>query len=120
MGIERFEDLDCWKAARHLVKGVYSLTQNSLFARDFGLRDQIQRATISVMANIAEGFGTVSNAEFIRFLGFASRSALEVQSHLYAAADLGYINSTEFDAAFAKSQDCVNLCKGFIKYLKDA
>ncbi|MBI4367187.1 MAG: four helix bundle protein [Deltaproteobacteria bacterium] len=120
MVIVRFEDLDCWKAARALVRLVYGLTLTNPFARDFGLRDQIQKAAISVMANIAEGFGTVSNAEFVRFLGFSLRSAIEVQSHLYAARDLAYIDDENFEKCYVGAQDCVNLCKGFIKYLKES
>lgn len=119
MKINKFEDLDCWKAARELVKLVYQLTREKPFSTDFGLRDQIQRSAISVMANIAEGFGTFSDAEFIRFLGYAIRSAFEVQSHLYAALDLEYVDSPKFDVVYDKSQDCTNLCKGLVRYLKE-
>ena len=119
MKIERFEELDCWKAARGLVKLTYKFTRKEPFCRDFGLRDQIQRATISIMANVAEGFAAYSNMEFIRFLDYATRSAIEVQSHLYAALDLEYIEQSDFDIAFSKAQDCTNLCKGLIRYLKD-
>ncbi len=118
MKIERFEELDCWKAARELVTIVYKLTREKMFSRDFGLRDQIQKAAISTMANIAEGFAANSDREFIRFLGYASRSAIEVQSHLYATLDLEYIEHDQFDKAFNKAQDCTNLCRGLIRYLK--
>ena len=83
MTVKKFEDLDCWKESRTLVKTIYSLTGEGLFGKDFGLRDQIRRASVSVMANIAEGFGANSNPEFVRFLKFAVRSCFEVQSHLY-------------------------------------
>lgn len=120
MKIERFEDLDCWKKARELVNLVYDATGQGLFSKDFGLRDQIQRASVSVMANISEGFGTRSNQEFARFLDYSIRSCFEVQSHLYAALDRNYIEKKVFDQIYSKVSDCVNLCKGFIRYLKEA
>lgn len=116
--IENFEDLDCWQEARTLVKLVYQITATAPFSRDFGLRDQIQRAAISVMANIAEGFETYSDPEFIRFLGFSSRSCAEVRSHLYAALDLEYIDETLFDEIRQQTRKCSNYIKAFIKYLK--
>lgn len=119
MLVDRFEDLDCWKAARELVALVYKITREEPFCRDFGLRDQIQRASISTMANVAEGFATRSDLEFIRFLGIATRSSFEVRSHLYAALDLGYVNKGAFDSACSKAQDCANLCRGLIKYIKN-
>lgn len=119
MKIERFENLDCWKASRGLVKLVYQLTRNEPFCKDFGLRDQIQRAAVSAMANIVEGFATYSDIEFVKFLGYATRSAIEVQSHLYVALDLEYINREDFNLVFNKAQDSANLCRGLIRYLKD-
>ena len=119
MVIQRFEDLDCWKAARELVKMVYSMTRDEPFLKDFGLRDQVRRSAISVMANITEGFATRSNAEFIRFLDFSTRSAFEVQSHLYIALDVEYVGQDDFKIVFDKAQDCANLCRGFIRYLKN-
>ena len=82
MAIKRFEELKGWQAVRELVQMVYSSTQKEPLARDYRLRDQIQGAAISIMANIAEGFDCDSNRETIRFLGFARRSASEVQSLL--------------------------------------
>lgn len=119
MRIEDFKDLDCWKKARELVGYVYYLTKGELFSRDFGLRDQIQRAAVSVMANIAEGFGTRSDIEFVRYLSMAIRSAFEVQSHIYVALDLGYIGGKEFERAEQIAKECVNLSKGLIRYLKE-
>lgn len=83
MGISRFEDIQAWQMARELCKIVYMLSSDDKFSRDFGLRDQTRRAAVSIMANIAEGFDTHSNAEFIQFLYYALRSASELQSHLY-------------------------------------
>lgn len=71
------------------------------------------------MANIAEGFATRSDMEFIRFLDYSTRSAFEVQSHLYAALDLKYIEQRDFEITYKKAQDCANLCRGFIRYLKE-
>lgn len=116
--IERFEDLECWKESRILVKMVYQATATEPFYRDFGLKDQIQRASISVMANIAEGFDTFSNLEFIKFLGYSSRSCAEVLSHLYAALDIKYINQSIFNEISQQTKKCSNYVKAFIKYLK--
>lgn len=116
--IERFEDIEAWKAAREIAKEVYSVSGSGEFARDFGLRDQVQRAAVSVMANIAEGFDSGSNNEFIRFLGYALRSATELQSHLYVALDDCYLDQQQFDTLFALTTKCKNLISGFARYLR--
>lgn len=85
--IRRFEDLHAWQSARELTHSIYELTRSGDFAKDFGLRDQIRRAASSVMLNIAEGFDAGSDAEFVRFLGYARRSASETQAGLYTALD---------------------------------
>ena len=95
--IRRFEDIDAWKLGRELTRRVYEVTRDGSFARDFGLRDQIQRASISITSNIAEGFERRYPADFARFLLIARGSAGEVRSQLYAALDLGYIDRTTFD-----------------------
>jgi len=89
--IKRFEDLHCWKSSRELVDMVYEATNESPFNRDFGLRDQIRRAAVSIMSNIAEGFNAGSDSEFIRFLGISRRSVSETQSQSYIALDQKYI-----------------------------
>ncbi|GAB4531257.1 MAG: hypothetical protein Fur0018_19080 [Anaerolineales bacterium] len=94
--LTRFEEIRAWQEARKLVRTVYGMTREGAFARDFGLRDQIQRAAVSVMTNIAEGFGARSNPSFQQFLTYARRSALEVQSLLYVAIDVGYISEEQF------------------------
>ncbi len=119
MAIERFEELKGWQAARELVQMVYASTRQEPFARDYRLRDQIQGAAISIMANIAEGFDCDSNRETIRFLGFARRSASEVQSLLYIALDLTYITQEEFDRLYQQSQKAKGLIGGFIRYLRN-
>ncbi|GAG82965.1 unnamed protein product, partial [marine sediment metagenome] len=116
--IERFEDIEAWKAAREIAQQVYRVTRSGDFARDFGLRDQVQRAAVSIMANIAEGFDSGSNKEFIKFLGYALRSATEVQSHLYVALDEGYLDQEKFNMLFALTTKCKNLVSGFSRYLR--
>ena len=116
--ITRFEDIQAWQEARVLSKQIYHLSSVGAFAKDYGVRDQIQRATISIMANIAEGFDCESNIEFGRFLGYARRSAAEVQSLLYAAYDLGYINEVNFRECFDQAVKTKALIGGFIHFLK--
>jgi len=103
MAIKRFEDIHAWQEARKLVKLVYLLTDEGSFAKDFGLRDQIRRASVSIMANIAEGFDCDSQVEFARFLGVARRSAVEVQSLLYTTLDVGYITNEDFKKYYAQA-----------------
>ncbi|MBI3740060.1 MAG: four helix bundle protein [Chloroflexi bacterium] len=102
--ITKFEDLIAWQESRRLVKMIYQLTINGSFSKDFGLRDQIQRASVSVMTNIAEGFDCESTAEFARFLGIARRSAVEVQSLLYAALDVEHINQDDFKTFYEQAK----------------
>lgn len=118
MKIESFTDIESWKLARELVKDIYSITKSSKFARDFGLKDQIQRAVVSIMSNIAEGFDSNSNKTFINFMSYSYRSASEVESLLYVALDLEYINKIEFDELKEKVTITKKLIGGFIKYLK--
>ena len=96
MRIERFEDIEAWQLARELTCNVYNLTKNAKFAHDFGLKGQIQDAAGSSMHNIAEGFDSETNPEFVRFLRYAKRSCTEVQSELYIARDQNYITKAEF------------------------
>ncbi|HEY6121299.1 MAG TPA: four helix bundle protein [Pyrinomonadaceae bacterium] len=93
---KKFEEIIAWQKARKATKKVYEATMQNNFAKDFGLRDQIQRATVSIMANIAEGFGRNSDKEFARFLDIAHASVSETQSHLYVAFDLGYLSKSDF------------------------
>ena len=100
MGINRFEDIEAWQLARELAIHVYELTRRAPFAKDFGLRGQIQNAAGSSMHNIAEGFDSESNREFMRFLRYAKRSCTEVQSELYLALDQQYITNVEFQKVY--------------------
>ncbi len=97
---KRFEDILAWQKSRQATRQIYEITNKGLFARDFGLRDQIRRSSISVMANIAEGFGRRSNNEFSNFLNIAHGSAAETQSHLYIALDLDYLSKSDFDELY--------------------
>lgn len=89
--VERFEDLIAWQKARQLTADIYQVTSKGDFSKDFGLRDQIRRASVSVMSNIAEGFDRGSRGEFHQFLVVAKASCAEVRSQLYVALDVGYI-----------------------------
>lgn len=117
MKIERFEDIEGWQIARELTREIYKIAKQGEFGKDFGLRDQITRASGSVMHNIAEGFDGGSNAEFIKFLRYAQRSASEVQSQLYIALDQEYITKTQFDELYEKAAHARSKIGGFIAYL---
>ena len=88
---------EVWKKARLLTKAIYEVTNSGEFARDFGLRDQIRRASVSIMSNIAEGFDRANKGDFQRFLSIAKASCAEVQSQLYVVLDVNYINEQEFE-----------------------
>ena len=118
--IQRFEDIEAWKKARELNRAVYRITRADAFARDFALRDQIRRASISVMSNIAEGFERDGNAEFRHFLYIAKGSAGEVRSQLYAALDAEYIDQPTFDRITALALDTTRLIAGFIRHLEQS
>jgi len=117
MKIERFEDIDAWQLARELTRMVYLLTKKAKFTRDFGLKKQIQDAAGSSMHNIAEGFDSETNPEFIRFLRYAKRSCTEVQSELYVAPDQQYITNTEFQDVYNHAARTRASIRGFSKYL---
>jgi len=117
MKIEKFEEIEGWQLARELTGKVYQLTMSPDFARDYGLKDQIRRASGSTMHNIAEGFDSESNAEFIRFLRYAKRSCTEVQSELYAALDQKYISANDFKDVYEQARRTRAAIRGFINYL---
>ena len=103
-GFGQFEEIGAWQQGRVLVRDVYQLSRTSGLSRDFGLRDQIQRAAVSVCSNIAEGFERRGNKEFIKFLWIAKGSAAEVSSQLYHLKDLGYITEVEFSDLQGKAK----------------
>ncbi len=116
--IERFEDLQSWQKARQLTNLIYDLSQHPKFSKDFRLMGQIQDAAGSVMHNIAEGFDSGTNPEFIRFLKISRRSASEVQSELYLALDRNYINQSELTTAYNLATETKRLINGMIGYLR--
>jgi four helix bundle protein len=116
--IKRFEDIQAWQEARKLVQQVYIVTNSEKFARDFSLKDQIRRAAVSTMANIAEGFDCESKVEFARFLGISRRSAVEVQSLLYAASDIGYIDAEAFQSIYDQAEKTKALTGAFMHSLR--
>jgi four helix bundle protein len=115
MKISRFEDIEAWKEARALVRVIYSHFNE---IRDFSFRDQIQRAALSIMSNIAEGFDRGSNKEFVQFLIIARGSVSEVRSLANAAVDIGYADGKFFDDINERCLKLSNLINGFIRYLK--
>jgi four helix bundle protein len=115
---QRFEDLPVWQVARELVNAVYDLTCKGEFSRDFALRDQIRRAAISIMSNIAEGFESASDTNFIRYLGYAKSSTAEVRSQLYIATDRKYMTQEEFGDALNLALSCGRQLTGLIQYLQ--
>jgi four helix bundle protein len=115
--IKRFEDLEVWKDSRVFVNLVYGLTEND-FRKDFGFMDQIRRASISVMNNIAEGFERNNTKEFIKFLTYSKASMAEVRSMLYLALDLKYISNEQFDIIYNLSISIIKRISSLMKYLK--
>ena len=115
--IARFEDIEAWQEARKLTKLIYTLSNKGALARDFELRGQIRKASVSTMANIAEGFDGGSDPEFKRFLRYALRSTTEVQSHAYVALDADYLDDAQFQTLFEKTRTVKRLITGFTRYL---
>jgi four helix bundle protein len=115
--IKNFEDLKAWQKARELAGYVYALTRKQKFSRDFGLCNQIQEAAGSTMHNLAEGFESGHDPEFVRFLKMTRRSAGEVQSELYLALDAGHITQEELKKAYGLAVEAKKLINGMISYL---
>lgn len=116
--IQRFEEIKAWQLARQVVRKIYALSRKSAFSGDFGFKDQIRRAAVSVMSNIAEGFERYGVKEFIQFLNISRGSIAEVRSQLYVALDLNYITNEEFADI---KDDCESISRhiwNFMKYLK--
>ncbi len=118
MKVKSFEDLQVWQDARLFVKVIYELTSSVQFKKDYGLKDQIQRASVSIMNNISEGFERDSSRDFIKFLQYSKGSAGEVRSMLYIALDLKYVTTEEFESAFKDSIEIITQLSNFIKYLR--
>lgn len=120
MALERFEDIHAWRKARELTNSIYEVTRRDAFSGDRSLRDQIRRASVSIMSNIAEGFERDGNREFIQFLTLAKGSAGEVRAQLYVALDAGYLAQHEFDLLSGLAIEVSRLTAGFIRYLRES
>jgi len=116
--IRRFEEIKAWQTARQLSQLVYKLSGQGAFARDFGLRDQMQRAAVSIMSNIAEGFESQSRMLFISFLYRARGSAAELRAQAYVALDSRHIDGADFDRIQQLSHKCGQQLYRFIEYLR--
>jgi four helix bundle protein len=118
--IQSFEDIEAWQKARELTREVYACSGTGAFARDYGLRDQIRRAAVSILSNIAEGFERGGSAEFTQFLAIAKGSTAEVEAQLYVALDQGYIAQEKFESITAIANSTKKLIAGFMNYLRSS
>jgi four helix bundle protein len=115
--VESFENLEIWEQARAITNKVYDLSETGRFSRDFGLRDQMRRAALSVMSNIAEGFESPTQKSFINYLGHAKASAGELRSQIYVAVDRKYLSEEEFQELKQELSQCSRRIVGLIRYL---
>lgn len=118
--IKRFEEIEAWQLARKLTQDIWDISTNGQFSKDSGLKRQINRASGSIMDNIAEGFGTGGNKEFINFLGIARASNDEVRSQLYRALDRKHLSASDFDKLLKRSVLLGAKINKFIEYLKSS
>ena len=115
---KRFEDLEVWQRAKDLTNLIYKYSAEGSFSREFGLRDQMRRASVSIMSNIAEGFEGQTQAMFIKYLGYAKGSAGELRAQLYIARDQGYITEEDFTTMFSTTEICSRQLTRLIQYLE--
>ena len=118
--ISKFEDIESWKCARSFANEIYRLSGTGNFARDFGLRDQIRRAAISILSNIAEGFERGGDNEFMQFLSVAKGSCGEARAQLYIALDQNYISPSQFEILSESANGVSQLISGLMKYLRQS
>ena len=114
--IENFEDIEAWRSSREVNKLICAITANEKFSRDFALTNQMRRASISVLSNIAEGFERGGDKEFVQFLSVAKGSCGEARAQLYIALDQHYISAAEFDSISNKLSETGRLISGLMKY----
>ena len=119
MSAKYFEDLEVWKLSRELTNKIYNVSNDGRFAKDYGLRDQIRRAAVSIMSNIAERYERCGNQEFIQFLSIAKASCGEVRSQLYVVMDQGYMNKKECEQLIDNDRKLSIMINNFIEYLKE-
>lgn len=116
--ITRFEDVEAWKTARRLTRDVYLLSANGALSRDFALRDQMRRAAVSIMSNIAEGFESRTETLFLEFLGRAKASAGELRAQAYVAHDAHFLAASQVTALRDQCEKCSSQISRFMDYLK--
>ena len=114
----KFEEIQAWQKAYDVTLLIYKITGDINFSKDYGLKDQIRRASVSIMANIAEGHGRRTSVEFANFLNIARGSAAEVQSHLYVALGLNYIEQKDFDEIYQKLTEISRMTLSLAQYLR--
>jgi four helix bundle protein len=115
---QRFEEIEAWRKARELTRQVYAATNQGRFSKDFGLRDQIRRASVSIMSNIAEGCERGGTGEFVQFLAIAKGSAGEVRAQLYVAFDQGYLEQDVFEELLGTAAQISRMLSGLMTYLR--
>ena len=115
---KRFEEIQAWQKAREITKRIYLMSNKTDFSKDFSLRDQMKRASVSIMANIAEGHGRRTAAEFANFLNISRGSAIELPSHLYVALDLNYISQNEFKETYDLIDEVSRMLLSLAQYLR--
>jgi len=113
------EEIEAWQKARELTREVYKISCQESFFKDFGLREQIRRASVSIMSNIAEGFERSGTKEFVQFLAIAKGSVGEVKSQLYVALDQNYIDTEIFNRTYALSSETGRMINGLMNYLRE-
>ena len=116
--ITRFEDIEAWRTARELTRMIYALTEQDQFAKDFGLKNQIQRASVSVISNIAESFERRTQGQFLEYPGRSKASAGEVRCQLYIALDLKYLTQDQFNKVFDLADKSSRQIARFMGYLE--
>ncbi len=116
--VKQFEDLEVWQKAREMARDIYGCATDGAFARDFGLRDQIRRAAVSVVSNIAEGFERGGDREFRQFLAHAKGSCGEIRSQLYIALDQEYLTQDQFEKLSARTIQVGRMLASLMNYLK--
>ena len=118
--IKRFYDLEAWKKARKLNLEICKMTRAETFRKDFILVDQVRRSSVSIMANLAEGFGRKGNKEFLQFISIAEGSLCELQSHLFISRDVEYITQPVFQKLFEMTEETQRIINGFAEYLRNS
>ena len=118
--IERFEEMEAWKCARRITQLIYQISSEGSFAKDFALVNQIRRAAISIMSNIAEGFERNGDKEFVQFLTISKGSCGEVRAQLYVALDQKYVDEGKFAEIESKLVETSRMLSGLIKYLRQS